>query len=184
MSCCRSALESRHKWLRVDRVGRSRRNRPPTTSTGLVRTKHKSLSFDRREGLDWDSRIVSRHSVCSTARPSNQPIQWTHHHARPTVEHMGVDHRGLHIRMGVGVVNRHTPRQALKPGRRINHASAHTSLKRVWPVLLVGAAAAAEAALKAVIETIAGASYQHRAGLSKPRPKRDKPHKYLTQKAC
>jgi len=70
----------------------------------------------------------------------------------------------------------------LPPDRRINHAYAHTVMKRVLPALLVGVAATA--LLTDALKLITTHLYRHRSGQSKPRPPRDKPHKHMNQKAC
>lgn len=71
---------------------------------------------------------------------------------------------------------------ALPAQRRINRAYAHTVLKPLLPALLLGQALAGQ--LREAIALLVCRTYLHRAGLSKPRPPRQKPHKSLTQKAC
>ncbi len=66
--------------------------------------------------------------------------------------------------------------------RRINHAYAHTTLKPVLPLLLLGLSFAD--IIQQTITLIARQTYRHRPGRSKPRPQKTKPHKSMTQKAC
>lgn len=67
-------------------------------------------------------------------------------------------------------------------GRRINRAYAHTVLKPLLPVLLLGRAIGA--GLRNALALIAKRTFKHREGLSKPRKTRPKPHKHLNQKPC
>jgi hypothetical protein len=68
---------------------------------------------------------------------------------------------------------------------RINHAYAHTALKRLLPALLLSKHRKKVAKLfKALIKLIAGENYLHREKQSKPRNPRPKPHKCMTQKHC
>lgn len=66
--------------------------------------------------------------------------------------------------------------------RRINHAYAHSVLKPVLPVILLGKAALD--LIQDTIALIARLTYRHRPGRVAPRPARPKPHKFMTQKAC
>lgn len=70
----------------------------------------------------------------------------------------------------------------LPKGRRINHAYAHTVLKRVLPVILL--VSSAITLLKDALALIVSNTYRHREGLSKPRKSLHKPHKHLSHKAC
>ena len=70
----------------------------------------------------------------------------------------------------------------LPPTRRINRSFAHTVLKPLFPALLLGTAAVG--LLDAALHLIAGRTYLHRPGLSKPRKQLDKPHKSMANKPC
>jgi hypothetical protein len=74
----------------------------------------------------------------------------------------------------------------LPEDRRINHAYAHTALKPLLPILLLGAKIGRKVArlLRNLLELIAGRTYLHRKNLSKPRKPGQKPHKKMTQKNC
>ena len=65
---------------------------------------------------------------------------------------------------------------------RINHAFAHTALKPLLPALLLAMKVGRR--LIALLRLIVKETYRHRAGLSKPRKPRPKPHKHMTQKQC
>lgn len=65
---------------------------------------------------------------------------------------------------------------------RINHAYAHTVLKRSMPALLLGGKIVK--LLRDVVALISRQTYLHREGLSKERKHRPKPHKAMTQKQC
>ncbi|MEO7493417.1 MAG: IS4 family transposase [Massilia sp.] len=66
--------------------------------------------------------------------------------------------------------------------QRIARAYAHTALKPLLPALLLGRALAQQ--LQQLMGLIAGATYRHRPGASKPRPHQSKPHRSMTQKPC
>jgi hypothetical protein len=70
--------------------------------------------------------------------------------------------------------------------KRINHAYAHTALKPLMPILLLGAKIGRKIGklLRGVLDLIAGRTYRHTENLSKPRKQDRKPHKSLTQKNC
>lgn len=70
----------------------------------------------------------------------------------------------------------------LAPTRRVNRAYAHSVLKPLLPLLLLGADIAT--LLLDAMALIARKTYHHRPGISKPRIKRPKPHKSMTQKPC
>lgn len=70
----------------------------------------------------------------------------------------------------------------LQQEQRINRAYAHTALKPLLPALLLGRAVAQQ--LQQLMDLIAGATYRHRPGASKPRPQQSKPHRSMTQKPC
>jgi hypothetical protein len=72
----------------------------------------------------------------------------------------------------------------LAPTRRINRAAAHSILKPLLPVLLLCTDAAAR--LLDALQLIARRIYSHRPGVvkSKPRIKRPKQHKSMSQKPC
>lgn len=70
--------------------------------------------------------------------------------------------------------------------RRINHAYAHTALKPLMPILLLGGKIGRKvgALLRGLLGLIAGKTYRHRQNQSKPRKHGPKPHKKMTQKNC
>lgn len=70
--------------------------------------------------------------------------------------------------------------------KRINHAYAHTALKPLMPILLLGRKIGRKVGnmLLRVLALIAGRTYRHRENRSKPRKKGHKPHKTMTQKNC
>lgn len=70
--------------------------------------------------------------------------------------------------------------------QRVNHAYAHTALKPLLPILLLGARIGRKvgALLRAMLDLIAGRTYRHRENRSTPRKKGQKPHKSMTQKNC
>ena len=72
----------------------------------------------------------------------------------------------------------------LPPTRRINRAAAHSILKPLLPALLLCADATAR--LLDALQLIASRTYSHRPGVvkSKPRIKRPKQHKSMSQKPC
>jgi len=74
----------------------------------------------------------------------------------------------------------------LSDSSRINHAYAHTALKPLMPILLVGGkiARTIRKMLRCLLDLIAGRTYRHRANRSKPRHPGQKPHKAMTQKNC
>ena len=65
---------------------------------------------------------------------------------------------------------------------RINHAYAHTVLKPLLPALLL--AKKVGKLFSEVLRMISKKTYRHRAGVSRPRKQRPKPHKFMTQKNC
>lgn len=74
----------------------------------------------------------------------------------------------------------------LPDSERINHAYAHTALKPLMPILLIGrrSARAVGKMLRGLLDLIAGRTYSHRENVSKPRKPGPKPHKAMTQKNC
>lgn len=74
----------------------------------------------------------------------------------------------------------------LPDNQRVNHAYAHTALKPLMPVLLLGRWIGRKVGklLRAVLDLIAGRTYRHRPNLSKPRSATRKPHKSMSQKNC
>ena len=74
----------------------------------------------------------------------------------------------------------------LPVNRRINHAYAHTALKPLMPILLLGGVIGRKVGklLRGVLGLIAGRTYRHRENLSKPRKQDQKPHKAMSQKNC
>lgn len=74
----------------------------------------------------------------------------------------------------------------LPDSKRINHAYAHTALKPLLPVLLLGAKIGRRVGkmLRNLLDLIAGRTYRHRKNLSKPRKPGQKPHKAMSQKNC
>ena len=74
----------------------------------------------------------------------------------------------------------------LPANQRINHAYAHTALKPLLPILLVGARIGRKVGklLRAMLDLIAARTYRHRENLSKPRSPGRKPHKAMSQKNC
>ena len=69
---------------------------------------------------------------------------------------------------------------------RINHAYAHTALKPLLPILLLGGMVGRKAGklLRGLLDLIARQTYRHREKLSKPRKSGPKPHKAMSQKNC
>jgi len=74
----------------------------------------------------------------------------------------------------------------LPANKRINHAYAHTALKPLMPILLLGGMVVRKVGklLRGLLGLIAGRTYQHRENLSKPRKPGQKPHKAMSQKNC
>jgi len=74
----------------------------------------------------------------------------------------------------------------LPDSKRVNHAYAHTALKPLMPILLLGGIIGSKVKklLRGVLDLIAGRTYQHRQNLSKPRSPGQKPHKAMSQKNC
>lgn len=74
----------------------------------------------------------------------------------------------------------------LPADKRINHAYAHTALKPLMPILLLGGKIGRKVGkmLRGLLGLIARRNYRHREGLSKPRKQDQKPHKNMTQKNC
>jgi hypothetical protein len=74
----------------------------------------------------------------------------------------------------------------LPENKRINHAYAHTVLKPLMPILLLAKAAGRTLRnmLYRALSLIAAKTYRHRENQSKPRKKRQKPHKAMSQKNC
>ena len=74
----------------------------------------------------------------------------------------------------------------LPENKRINHAYAHTALKPLMPILLLGAKIGRKvgALLRGLLGLIAGRTYRHRENRLKPRKPDAKPHKKMTQKNC
>lgn len=74
----------------------------------------------------------------------------------------------------------------LPASTRINHAYAHTALKPLMPILLLGGVIGRKVGklLRGVLGLIAGRTYRHRENLSKPRKQGPKPHKAMSQKNC
>ena len=74
----------------------------------------------------------------------------------------------------------------LPTSKRINHAYAHTALKPLLPILLVGGKIGRKICglLRNLLDLVAGRTYRHRENLSKPRKPGRKPHKSITQKNC
>ena len=74
----------------------------------------------------------------------------------------------------------------LPEDRRINHAYAHTALKPLLPILLLGGKIGRKGGtlLRGLLGLIAGKTYRHRENRSKPRKRGAKPHKQMTQKNC
>jgi len=70
--------------------------------------------------------------------------------------------------------------------KRINHAYAHTALKPLMPILLLGGKIGRKVGemLRDLLALIAGKTYRHRENRSKPRKAGSKPHKKMTQKNC
>lgn len=73
-------------------------------------------------------------------------------------------------------------RAELPQSVRINHAYAHTALKSLLPALLLAMKVGRR--LITLLQLIAKETYRHKEGISKPRNKKPKPHKHLTQKNC
>ena len=74
----------------------------------------------------------------------------------------------------------------LPAGRRINHAYAHTALKPLMPILLLGGVIGRKVGklLRGLLNLIAGRTYRHRENISKSRKPGPKPHKAMSQKNC
>jgi hypothetical protein len=74
----------------------------------------------------------------------------------------------------------------LPANKHINHAYAHTALKPLMPILLLGEMIGRKVGklLRGLIGLIARRIYQHRENLSKPRKPGQKPHKAMSQKKC
>jgi len=74
----------------------------------------------------------------------------------------------------------------LPANKRINHAYAHTALKPLMPILLLGGVIGRTVSklLSSVLGLIAGRTYRHRENLSKQRKPGQKPHKAMSQKNC
>ena len=74
----------------------------------------------------------------------------------------------------------------LPASERVNHAYAHTALKPLLPILLLGAKIGRKVGklLRNLLDLIAGRTYRHRGNRSKPRKQGQKPHKSMTQKNC
>ena len=64
---------------------------------------------------------------------------------------------------------------------RINHAYAHTALKPLMPIVLLGGVIGRKVGkpLRGLLGLIAGRTYRHRKNLSKPRKPGQKPHKWV-----
>nr|WP_308605778.1 transposase [Massilia sp. DJPM01] len=69
---------------------------------------------------------------------------------------------------------------------RVNHAYAHTALKPLMPIFLLGGQIGRKVArlLRGLLDLIAGRTYRHRPNLSRPRNPGPKPHKAMSQKNC
>jgi hypothetical protein len=74
----------------------------------------------------------------------------------------------------------------LADSQRVNHAYAHTALKPLLPVLLLGGRIGRKVGklLRGMLDLIADRIYRHRKNLSKPRSPGRKPHKAMSQKNC
>ena len=74
----------------------------------------------------------------------------------------------------------------LPANERINHAYAHTALKPLMPILLLGGVIGRKVKklLQTLLGLIAAQTYQHRENLSKPRKPTRKQHKTMSQKNC
>jgi len=74
----------------------------------------------------------------------------------------------------------------LPESKRINHAYAHTALKPLMPILLLGKIIGRKVStlLRGLLGLIAGRTYRHRENRSKPRKAGQKPHKKMNQKNC
>lgn len=74
----------------------------------------------------------------------------------------------------------------LPDSKRVNHAYAHTALKPLLPILLLGGKIGRTVGrmLRNLLDLIAGRTYRHRENRSKPRKQGTKPHKSMTQKNC
>ncbi|MGK5078902.1 IS4 family transposase [Janthinobacterium sp. HLX7-2] len=74
----------------------------------------------------------------------------------------------------------------LPDSQRVNHAYAHTALKPLMPILLLGRRIGRKVGklLRAMLDLIGGRTYRHRENLSKPRTPGRKPHKAMSQKNC
>jgi hypothetical protein len=74
----------------------------------------------------------------------------------------------------------------LPDSQRVNHAYAHTALKPLMPILLLGGMIGRKVGklLRGMLDLIAGRTYRHRENLSRPRSPGRKPHKAMSQKNC
>lgn len=74
----------------------------------------------------------------------------------------------------------------LPDSRRVNHAYAHTALKPLLPILLLGGRIGRKVGklLRGLLDLIAGRTYRHRENRSKPRNPGRKTHKAMSQKNC
>lgn len=74
----------------------------------------------------------------------------------------------------------------LPDSERINHAYAHTALKPLIPILLLGGKIGRKVGkmLRNLLDLIAEQTYRHQQNISKPRKLGPKPHKRMTQKNC
>ena len=74
----------------------------------------------------------------------------------------------------------------LPDDERVNHAYAHTALKPLMPILLLGGLIGSKVRklLRELLGLIAGRTYRHRKNISKPRNPGRKPHKSMSQKNC
>ena len=74
----------------------------------------------------------------------------------------------------------------LPENQRISHAYAHTALKPLMPILLLGGKIGRKvgALLRGLLGLFAGKTYRHRENRSKPRKAGAKPHKKMSQKNC
>jgi hypothetical protein len=61
-------------------------------------------------------------------------------------------------------------------------SAARTTHKVLIPALLLGRVCVA--VLQNVVKRISAQNFKHRPGLSRPRPDRSKPHKYMGYRAC
>ena len=74
----------------------------------------------------------------------------------------------------------------LPDNERMNHAHAHTALKPLLPILLLGSKSARTIGkmLGRLVNLISRQTYKHRENVSKPRKLGPKPHKVMTNKNC